>query len=134
MNKNFLKHPERIRASGLKRGVETLGVNLPALALARHVIPLEAPHTQADRKLLHHFQSTLSMMYQNLHFSLCLLFKANRVQAGLFGNGRPVGHQTEEKAPCHVAQTPQLAGFGDLRRTCGAKDLYLPFWHLLKFL
>ena len=61
-----------------------------------------------------------------------LLAFAARIQTGLFGKGKPVGHQSVEKALRHVAQTLQLAGYDDPRKTYGAKELDLPFRHLLK--
>jgi integrase len=63
--------------------------------------------------------------------SLLIAFAA-RVRTGLYGKGRQVGHQTVEKALRHVAQTLELAGFADPRKTYGAKELDLPFRHLLK--
>jgi hypothetical protein len=57
---------------------------------------------------------------------------AARVRSGIFGNAIQVGHQTVEKALRHVAQTLLLAGYDDPRRTYGAKELDLPFRHLLK--
>jgi hypothetical protein len=61
-----------------------------------------------------------------------LLAFAARVRTGLFGKGQQVGHQSVEKALRHVAQTLQLAGYDDPRRTYGSKELDLPFRHLLK--
>jgi hypothetical protein len=61
-----------------------------------------------------------------------LLAFAARVRTGLYGQGRQVGHQSVEKALRHVAQTLQLAGYDDPRKTYGAKELDLPFRHLLK--
>jgi hypothetical protein len=61
-----------------------------------------------------------------------LLAFAARIRTGLFGKGKPVGHQSVEKALRHVAQTLQLAGYDDPRKTYGAKELDLPFRHLLK--
>jgi hypothetical protein len=61
-----------------------------------------------------------------------LLAFAARVRTGLYGKGRQVGHQSVEKALRHVAQTLQLAGYDDPRKTYGAKELDLPFRHLLK--
>jgi hypothetical protein len=57
---------------------------------------------------------------------------AARLRTGIFGNAVPVGHQSVEKALRHVAQTLVLAGYDDPRRTYGAKELDLPFRHLLK--
>jgi integrase len=57
---------------------------------------------------------------------------AARVRSGIFGNAVQVGHQTVEKAIRHVAQTLMLAGYDDPRRTYGAKELDLPFRHLLR--
>jgi hypothetical protein len=61
-----------------------------------------------------------------------LLAFAARVRTGLFGKGKQVGHQSVEKALRHVAQTLQLAGYDDPRRTYGSKELDLPFRHILK--
>jgi hypothetical protein len=61
-----------------------------------------------------------------------LLAFAARVRTGIFGNAIQVGFQSVEKALRHVAQTLLLVGFDDPRRTYGAKDLDLPFRHLLK--
>jgi hypothetical protein len=61
-----------------------------------------------------------------------LLAFAAQVRFGLFGKGKPVGHQTVEKALRHVAQTLQLAGYDDPRKTYRAKELDLQFRHLLK--
>jgi hypothetical protein len=57
---------------------------------------------------------------------------AARVCTGVLGNTVQVGHQTVEKALRHMAQTLLLAGYDDPRRTYGAKELDLPFRHLLK--
>jgi hypothetical protein len=54
------------------------------------------------------------------------------VQTGISGNAIQVGFQSVEKALRHVVQTLLLAGFDDPRRTYGAKELDLPFRHLLK--
>ena len=61
-----------------------------------------------------------------------LLAFAARVRTGIFGYGSQVGHQTVEKALRHVSQTLVLAGYPDPRRTYGAKELDIPFRHLLK--
>jgi hypothetical protein len=61
-----------------------------------------------------------------------LLAFAARVRTGIFGNASQVGSQSVEKALRHVAQTLILAGLDDPRRTYGAKELDLPFRHLLK--
>jgi hypothetical protein len=61
-----------------------------------------------------------------------LLAFAARVCTGVFGRAVPVGFQSVEKALRHVSQTLLLAGFDDPRRTYGAKELNLPFRHLLK--
>jgi hypothetical protein len=61
-----------------------------------------------------------------------LIAFAARVRTGLYGKGRQVGHQSVEKALRHVAQTLQLAGYDDPRKTYGSKELDLPFRHLLK--
>jgi hypothetical protein len=61
-----------------------------------------------------------------------LLAFAARVRTGIYGKGKQVGHQSVEKALRHVAQTLQLAGYDDPRRTYGSKELDLPFRHLLK--
>ena len=61
-----------------------------------------------------------------------LLAFAARVRSGIFGNASQVGSQSVEKALRHVAQTLLLVGFDDPRRTYGAKELDLPFRHLLK--
>jgi hypothetical protein len=61
-----------------------------------------------------------------------LIAFASRVRTGLFGKGQQVGHQSVEKALRHVAQTLQLAGYDDPRKTYGSKELDLPFRHLLK--
>jgi hypothetical protein len=61
-----------------------------------------------------------------------LLAFAARVRTGLYGKGQQVGHQSVEKALRHVAQTLQLAGYDDPRKTYGSKELDLPFRHLLK--
>jgi hypothetical protein len=49
-----------------------------------------------------------------------LLASAARVRTGIYGKGKQVGHQSVEKALCHVAQTLQLAGYDDL-----PQDLWL---------
>jgi hypothetical protein len=46
-----------------------------------------------------------------------LIAFATWVRTGLYGKGEQVGHQSVEKASRHVAQTLQLAGFDDPRRT-----------------
>jgi hypothetical protein len=61
-----------------------------------------------------------------------LLAFAARVRSGIFGHGIQVGAQSVEKALRHVAQTLLLVGYDDPRRTYGAKELDLPFRHLLK--
>jgi hypothetical protein len=61
-----------------------------------------------------------------------LLAFAARARTGIFGKGKQVGFQSVEKALRHVAQTFVLAGYDDPRRDLGAKDLNLPFRHLLK--
>ncbi len=61
-----------------------------------------------------------------------LIAFAARVQTGLYGKGRQVGHQSVEKSLHQVAQTLQLAGYNDPQRTYGSKELNLPFRHLLK--
>jgi hypothetical protein len=61
-----------------------------------------------------------------------LIAFAARVRTGLYGKGRQVGHQSVEKALRHVAQTLQLAGYDDPRKTYGSKELDLPFRHLLR--
>jgi hypothetical protein len=61
-----------------------------------------------------------------------LLAFADRVCTGIYGRAVPVGFQSVEKALRHVAQTLLLAGYDDPRRTYGAKELDLPFRHLLK--
>jgi hypothetical protein len=61
-----------------------------------------------------------------------LLAFAARFRTGIFGRAVPVGFQSVEKALRHVAQTLLLAGYDDPRRTYGAKELDLPFRHLLK--
>jgi hypothetical protein len=61
-----------------------------------------------------------------------LLAFAARVRTGVFGKGQQVGHQSVEKALRHMAQTLQLAGYDDPRKTYGSKELDLPFRHLLK--
>jgi hypothetical protein len=57
---------------------------------------------------------------------------AARVRTGIYGRAVQVGSQSVEKALRHVAQTLLLAGYDDPRRTYGAKELDLPFRHLLK--
>jgi hypothetical protein len=61
-----------------------------------------------------------------------LLAFAARVCTGIYGKGRQVGHQSVKKALHHMAQTLQLGGYDDPRKTYGAKELDLPFRHLLK--
>jgi hypothetical protein len=61
-----------------------------------------------------------------------LLAFAARVRTGIFGKAVQVGFQSVEKALRHVAQTLLLAGYDDPRWTYGAKELDLPFRHLLK--
>jgi hypothetical protein len=61
-----------------------------------------------------------------------LIAFAARVRTGLYGKGPQVGHQSAEKALRHVAQTLQLAGYDNPRKTYGSKELDLPFHHLLK--
>jgi hypothetical protein len=61
-----------------------------------------------------------------------LLAFAARVRTGLYGRAVQVGSQSVEKALRHVAQTLLLAGYNNPRRTYGAKELDLPFRHLLK--
>jgi hypothetical protein len=73
------------------------------------------------------------MRYLSKHLKQTyLLAFAARVRTGIFGRAVPVGFQSVEKALRHVAQTLLLAGFDDPRRTYGAKELDLPFRHLLK--
>ena len=57
---------------------------------------------------------------------------AARVRTGIFGRAKPVGSQQVEKVMRHVAQTLMLVGCNDPHRTCGSKELDLPFRHLLK--
>ena len=73
------------------------------------------------------------MRYFNkaLQQTYLLAFPA-QVRTGIYGRAVQVGSQTVEKALRHVAQTLLLAGFDDPRRTYGAKELDLPFQHLLK--
>jgi hypothetical protein len=66
-----------------------------------------------------------------LHQSYLLAFAA-RVRTGVFGRAIQVVSQSVEKALRHVAQTLLLAGYDDPRCTYGAKELDLPFRHLLK--
>jgi hypothetical protein len=61
-----------------------------------------------------------------------LLAFAARVRTGIFGNGKQVGFQSVEKVLRHMAQTLVLTGYDDPGRDLGAKDLNLPFRHLLK--
>jgi hypothetical protein len=61
-----------------------------------------------------------------------MLAFAAQVRSGIFGHGIQVGAQSVEKALCHVAQTLLLVGYNDPRRTYRAKELDLPFRHLLK--
>jgi hypothetical protein len=61
-----------------------------------------------------------------------LIAFAARVRTGIFGHAVQVGFQSVEKALRHVAQTLLLVGFDDPQRTYGAKELDLPFRHLLK--
>jgi hypothetical protein len=61
-----------------------------------------------------------------------LIAFAARVRTGIYGRAVQVGFQSVEKALRHVAQTLLLAGYDDPRRTYGAKELDLPFRHLLK--
>jgi hypothetical protein len=61
-----------------------------------------------------------------------LLAFAARVRTGVFGHAVQVGFQSVEKALRHVAQTLMLAGYDDPSRTYGAKELDLPFRHLLR--
>lgn len=70
--------------------------------------------------------------YTTLVMRELLLAFAARVRTGVFGRKKQVGHQVVEKALRHVAQEIVLVGFQDPRRTYGAKELDLPFRHLLK--
>jgi hypothetical protein len=61
-----------------------------------------------------------------------LLAFAARVRTVIYRQAVQVGSQSVETALRHVAQTLLLAGYNDPRRTSGAKELDLPFCHLLK--
>jgi hypothetical protein len=77
------------------------------------------------------FDPYMRYLPKALQQTYCLAFAA-RVRTGVFGNAIQVGSQTVEKALRHVAQNLVLVGYDDPRRTYGAKELDIPFRHLLK--
>jgi integrase len=81
----------------------------------------------SDARCDTYLQQTSKSIQQNL-----LIGFAARVRRGYFGRGAQVQAQTPETALRHVAQTIVLAGYADLRRSYGCKELDLPFTRLLK--
>eukprot|EP00978_Attheya_sp_CCMP212_P009588 scaffold22746_cov52-Attheya_sp.AAC.4 len=61
-----------------------------------------------------------------------LLGFAARVRTGVYGNKKQIGGQSVDTQLRLVAQTLVLAGYDDPMRTYGAKELDLPFRHMLK--